>query len=472
MGKTLYDKIFESHTIRQLPSGKHQVLVGLHLVHEVTSPQAFSMLREAGLEVLHPERTFATCDHVIPTDDPSRPFADPLAEEMIAALEDNCRRHNIRYFAPARGEQGIMHVVGPEMGLTQPGMVICCGDSHTATHGALGALAMGIGTSQVKEVLATQTLALARLKVRRILVDGRLGPAVTAKDVALFLVARLGVQGGIGYAHEYAGEVMDGFNMEERMTVCNLAIEGGAVSGYVNPDQTTYDYLRGRPYAPPPAAWERALAYWDSVRSDSDAEYDDQVQYDGRSIEPMVTWGINPGQAVAVGEAIPDPAAVDGPDRARMEEALRYMDFEPGTPVKGRKVDVAFIGSCTNGRLSDFEAVAGYLKSSGRKVAPGVRALAVPGSQAIGRQMAERGIARVLEGAGFEVRQAGCSMCLAMNPDKLQGRQLSASSSNRNFKGRQGSAEGRTLLMSPLMVAASAVTGEVADPREVFGIKE
>ncbi len=472
MGKTLYDKVFESHTIRELPSGKHQVLMGLHLVHEVTSPQAFSMLREEGLQVLHPERTFATCDHVIPTEDASRPFADPVAEEMIAELESNCWRHAIRYFTPVQGEQGVMHVVAPEMGLVQPGMTVCCGDSHTATHGAFGALAMGIGTSQVKEVLATQTLALARLKVRQVRVEGKLGPGVTAKDVALFLVARLGVQGGIGYAYEYAGDAVGSLSMEERLTLCNLAIEGGAVCGYVNPDRTTYDYLRGRPYAPPPAAWELAVDYWESVRSDANAAYDDQVRFEAPAIEPMVTWGINPGQAVPVGGTIPDPADFTGPEKSRTEDALAYMGFEPGTSIKGQKVDVAFVGSCTNGRLSDFESVARYLKSSARKVAPGVRALAVPGSQTVARQMTDQGISAVLQQAGFEVRGAGCSMCLAMNPDKLQGRELSASSSNRNFKGRQGSAEGRTLLMSPLMVAAAAVTGEVADAREVFGIKE
>ncbi len=469
-GKNLYDKVFDLHTIRQLASGQFQLLMGLHLVHEVTSPQAFSMVREAGHKVLCPERTFATCDHILPTDDQRRPLADPLAEEMMAELEKSCSDFGIRYFSPERGEQGIVHIVGPETGLTQPGMTICCGDSHTATHGAFGSIALGIGTSQVRDVLVTQTLPMSKLKVRQVRADGELGPGVQAKDVILFIINRLGVQGGVGYAYEYAGDVLDGFSMEERMTVCNMAIEGGARCGYVNPDQTTYAYLKGRRFAPADDAWDRALAYWESVRSDADARFDDRVVFAADQIEPMVTWGINPGQSIPVSGRIPELSGFAEADRPMAEEAYRYMGFEPGSPMRGRKVDVAFIGSCTNGRFSDFEAVARLLASSGRKVAPGVRALAVPGSQQVRRQLAERGYDKVFEEAGFEFRQAGCSMCLAMNPDKLQGRELSASSSNRNFKGRQGSPQGRTLLMSPLMVAAAAVTGEVADAREVFGI--
>ena len=470
MGRTLYDKVFESHTVGQLPSGQTQLLMGLHLIHEVTSPQAFSMLEERNLPVLFPERTYATVDHIIPTDRQLRPFADVLAEQMLVALERNVKRHDIRYFAPEAGEQGIVHVVGPEAGLTQPGMTICCGDSHTATHGAFGAIAFGIGTSQVRDVLATQSLAMDRLKVRRIEVSGSLGPGVYAKDVILHIIGRLGVKGGVGYAYEYAGDVFDRFSMDERMTVCNMSIEGGARCGYVNPDQITYDYLRGRKYAPSGEAWNRAVAYWDSVRSDRDAEYDDVVRIDAADIEPVVTWGITPGQSTSVGGRVPELSAFDPAERGTVQEAYDYMSLQPGAPIAGTKVDVAFIGSCTNGRLSDFEEVVRLIQGRDFRVAPGVKALVVPGSQLVRRQMVERGYDQIFRAAGFEFREAGCSMCLAMNPDKLQGREVCASASNRNFKGRQGSSTGRTLLMSPVMVAAAAFTGEVTDARSLFSI--
>lgn len=470
MGKTLYEKVFEQHTVQRLPSGQYQLLMGLHLIHEVTSPQAFSMLHERGLAVMCPERTFATVDHIIPTKSQLRPFSDSLAEDMIAALENNVRQHGIRYLSPDSGEQGIVHVVGPEMGLTQPGMTICCGDSHTSTHGAFGAIAFGIGTSQVRDVLATQTLAMGKLKVRRIEVNGKLRPGVYAKDVALYIIQKLGVKGGVGYAYEYAGEVFERFSMEERMTVCNMSIEGGARCGYVNPDKTTYEYLRGRPYAPSGEVWERALQYWESVRSDSDAVYDDVVRYDAAEIEPIVTWGITPAQSIAVSKTIPGPAEFGEDERETVDEAYRYMSLQPGQPIKGMKVDVAFIGSCTNGRLSDFESVVQLLRQSRLKVKNGVRALVVPGSQRLRQELIEKGYDKVFTEAGFEFREAGCSMCLAMNPDKLVGREVCASSSNRNFKGRQGSSTGRTLLMSPAMVAAAAIRGEVADAREVFTI--
>jgi 3-isopropylmalate/(R)-2-methylmalate dehydratase large subunit len=470
MGKSLYEKVFEQHTVRQLPSGQYQLLMGLHLVHEVTSPQAFSMLEERGLSVLYPERTFATVDHIIPTKSQLRPFADSLAEDMIVALERNVERHGIRYFSAAKGEQGIVHVVGPEMGLTQPGMTICCGDSHTSTHGAFGAIAFGIGTSQVRDVLATQTLAMGKLKVRRIEVNGKLRPGVYAKDVALYVIQKLGVQGGVGYAYEFAGEVFDNFSMEERMTVCNMSIEGGARCGYVNPDATTFEYLKGRPRAPSAENWDRAVTYWQSIASDADAKFDDVVKYDANDIQPVVTWGITPSQSIAVGELIPTAESFTEDERETVNEAYRYMSLQPGQPIMGMKVDVAFIGSCTNGRLSDFEAVITLLQSSKLKVKPGVRALVVPGSQRLREQMVKLGYDRVFTDAGFEFREAGCSMCLAMNPDKLVGREVCASSSNRNFKGRQGSSTGRTLLMSPAMVAAAAIRGEVADAREVFAL--
>jgi 3-isopropylmalate/(R)-2-methylmalate dehydratase large subunit len=470
MGKSLYEKVFESHTVRKLDSGQYQLLMGLHLVHEVTSPQAFAMLRERGLKVLHPDRTFATCDHIIPTKSQLRPFADDLAEQMLVELERSCQENGIRYLSPLKGEQGIVHVIGPELGLTQPGMTICCGDSHTSTHGAFGAIAFGIGTSQVRDVLATQTLALGKLKVRRIEVNGKLRPGVYAKDVALHVIHLLGVEGGVGYAYEYGGSVFDAFSMEERMTVCNMAIEGGARCGYVNPDETTYQYLKGRQYSPTGAAWDRALAYWQSVRSDADAKYDDVVNVRAEDIEPVVTWGITPAQSTAVNAKVPELSAFKPDEHGLVQEAYRYMGFEPGSAIAGKKIDVAFIGSCTNGRFSDFEEVVRHLQRSGKKVKAGVRALVVPGSQAVRERLIEAGYDKVFTDAGFEFREAGCSMCLAMNPDKLIGRELCASSSNRNFKGRQGSPEGRTLLMSPVMVAAAAICGEVADAREVFAI--
>jgi len=472
MGKNLYEKVFERHTVRRLESGQYQLLMGLHLVHEVTSPQAFEMLKDRGLRVLCPERTFATVDHIVPTHSLLRPYADTLADQMLDVLEDNVRNAGITYFSVESGAQGIVHVIGPEEGLTQPGMTICCGDSHTSTHGAFGAIAFGIGTSQVRDVLATQTLAMDKLKVRRVEVNGQLRPGVYAKDVALYIIHKLGVQGGVGYAYEYAGDVFERFSMDERMTVCNMSIEGGARCGYVNPDEVTYAYLKGKPYAPKEGVWAKAVQFWDSTRSDADASYDDVVKYRAEDIEPMITWGITPAQSVPVGGAIPTLESFAADERSLIEEAYAYMDYHPGEAVAGTKIDVAFIGSCTNGRFSDFEEVVRYLQAGQYKVAPHVKALVVPGSQAVQRALVERGYDKVFTQAGFEFRNAGCSMCLAMNPDKLEGRQRCASSSNRNFKGRQGSPAGRTLLMSPVMVAAAAIAGEVTDPRVLFGVAE
>lgn len=463
MGASLFDKVWDLHTVRELPSGQSQLLIGLHLIHEVTSPQGFQMLEEAGLEVLYPDRTLATVDHIVPTDSQARPFADTLAERMLAVLERNCRKHGIRLFEVGSGRQGIVHVIGPQLGLTQPGQTIACGDSHTSTHGAFGAIALGIGTSQVRDVLASQCLALERPRVRRIEVSGKLGSGVYAKDLILHIIRSLGVKGGIGYAYEYAGAVIEACSMEERMTLCNMSIEGGARVGYVNPDSTTFDYLRGREFAPQGEAFERAVLWWQSIASDADARYDDRVSLDGGVIAPMVTWGINPGQAIGVDEKMPRLQDLSEDDRGVAEEAFAHMDLRPGDPIEGTPIDVAFIGSCTNGRLSDLREAARVARSG--RVAPGVRALVVPGSEEVKRQAEEEGLDEIFRAAGFAWREAGCSMCLAMNPDKLVGREICASTSNRNFKGRQGSPTGRTLLMSPAMVAAAALSGRVTDAR-------
>jgi len=463
--RNLFDKIWEIHVVGELTSGQTQLFVGQHLVHEVTSPQAFEMLRDRGLEVLFPERTLATVDHIIPTDNQVRPFADGLAEEMMAAVEKNCAEFGITLLGLDDQRQGIVHVIGPELGVTQPGITLVCGDSHTSTHGAFGAIALGIGTSQVAQVLATQTLAMSRPRVRQIEVTGSLAAGVFAKDVVLAIIRRLGVQGGVGYAYEYAGAVFDAMSMEERMTVCNMSIEGGARCGYVNPDQVTVEYLRGRAAHPTGDEFERAAAWWLSLASGPDASIDGHVSLDGSAIEPTVTWGINPGQSVGVGETIPDPKEYPVEEQAGVAEALEFMGLEAGQEIRGQAIDVAFIGSCTNSRLSDLREAAAVVR--GRQVAEGVRALVVPGSQQVREEAQSEGLDRVFSEAGFQWREAGCSMCLAMNPDKLAGRELCASSSNRNFKGRQGSPTGRTLLMSPAMVAAAAIEGRVADVREL-----
>ncbi|MBK7972809.1 MAG: 3-isopropylmalate dehydratase large subunit [Deltaproteobacteria bacterium] len=466
MGRSLFDKVWDLHTVRELDSGQTQLFIGLHLIHEVTSPQAFQMLREAGLKVLYPNRTFATVDHIVPTDDLARPLKDDLAEKMLEALDANCREFAIPFFGVGTANQGIVHVIGPELGLTQPGMTIACGDSHTSTHGAFGAIAFGIGTSQVRDVLATQTMALGRPKVRRVRVTGKLGGGVYAKDVTLHVIRRLGVNGGVGYAYEYAGDVIQNMSMEERLTVCNMAIEGGARVGYINPDETTFAYLKGRAHSPSGEAWDKAVAWWKSIASDADARFDDDVELAGAEIAPTVTWGINPGQALGVDEKLPRPEELPDEERATAREAFEFMDLTPGAPIAGTPIDVAFIGSCTNSRISDLREAARVVK--GRSVKSGVRALVVPGSRAVKNAAEAEGLHEIFRAAGFDWREPGCSMCLAMNPDKLRGREICASSSNRNFKGRQGSPTGRTLLMSPAMVAAAAVSGKVTDVREML----
>ncbi len=463
---TLFDKVWDQHTVRELPTGQTQLFIGTHLIHEVTSPQAFAMLRELGLTVRFPRRTFATVDHIIPTDSQVRPFSDEMAEAMMSELERNCRDFDITFFDSASGHQGVVHVIGPELGLTQPGMTIACGDSHTSTHGAFGAIAFGVGTSQLRDVLATQSLAMSRLQVRRVEVSGKLGSGVYAKDVTLAIIRKLGVNGGVGFAYEYAGDVLDAMTLEERMTICNMAIEGGARCGYVNPDEATFEYLRGRLHSPEGDAFERAVQGWRAVARAADASYDDRVEFDGAEIAPSVSWGINPGQNAGVDECIPRASELPDNERPQLEEALEYMGLRQGERLAGTPIDVAFIGSCTNGRISDLREAARVARTG--QVQLGVRALVVPGSQAVARQAEAEGLDDVFRAAGFEWREPGCSMCLAMNPDKLIGREICASSSNRNFKGRQGSPTGRTLLMSPAMVAAAALRGKVTDVREVL----
>jgi 3-isopropylmalate/(R)-2-methylmalate dehydratase large subunit len=465
MGRTLLGKVWAAHCVRELAHGATQLFVGRHFVHEVTSPQAFAMLRERGLSVGRPDLTFATMDHVIPTDCPARPFADPAAETMACELERNARQNKIAYFGPQSGFQGIVHVIGPELGISQPGMTVCCGDSHTCTHGGLGCIAFGIGTSQVRDVLATQTVSAKRPGVRRVEIRGALRKGACAKDVALQMVRVLGPNGGIGFAHEYAGSAVERMGVEERLTLCNMSIEAGARIGYANPDAKTAKYLEGRPYAPGAERFGEAREYWKSVASDADAEYDSEACIDAEGIEPMVSWGTSPSQAIGVSERIPRPESLREGERQAAQDALGYMGLKEGEKIAGTKIDVAFIGSCTNSRISDLRAAARVL--SKRRVAKGVRAIAVPGSQKVAAQARAEGIDRVFAGAGFAWKDSpGCSMCIGMNQDRLGAGQVCASSSNRNFPGRQGSASARTLLMGPAMVAAAAVCGEVCDVRD------
>ena len=463
---TLYDKVWDLHRVSDLPGGATQLFVGLHLIHEVTSPQAFAALEEKSLEVLCPKCTVATVDHIVPTINQQRPFADPLAEEMLKTLERNCEKHKIEFFNIGSGSQGIVHVIAPELGLTQPGMTVACGDSHTSTHGAFGAIAFGIGTSQVRDVLASQSLAMNKLKVRRIWFEGQLSKGVYAKDLILHVIRTLGVKAGVGFAYEFAGPAIDILSMEERMTICNMAIEGGARCGYINPDSVTFDYLKGRRKSPKKEQWNHAVSWWKSLASDASAVFDDEVRFNASKIAPTVTWGITPAQGIAINETIPIPGSMGTSECLITKEACSYMGLKPGTTVADIPIDVCFIGSCTNGRLSDLKAAAEVLK--GRHIAKGIKAFVVPGSEKVAQAAQEIGLDQVFKSAGFEWRQPGCSMCLAMNSDKLEGTQISASSSNRNFKGRQGSANGRTLLMSPAMVAAAAIKGKVTDVRNIL----
>jgi 3-isopropylmalate/(R)-2-methylmalate dehydratase large subunit len=468
MGKNLFNKVWDLHRVCTLDSGLDQLFIGLHLIHEVTSPQAFAMIKERNLKVKYPELTFATVDHIVPTENQGRPFEDPLAEKMMEALECNTKENGIALYDLKSENQGIVHIIGPELGLTQPGMTIACGDSHTSTHGAFGSIAFGVGTSQIRDILATQTMAIGRPKVRLIDIKGALPDGVYAKDIILKVIKDLGVKGGIGYAYEFGGSAIKHLSMEERMTICNMSIEGGARVGYINPDETTFEYLKGRSFAPEEINFQKAVAYWRSISSDSDAEYDDVYTMNASDLQPMVTWGITPGQSIGIKENMPMLSDFESENRVTIELAYKHMGFKEGAQILGQKIDVAFIGSCTNGRISDFRAAAKIAK--GRKVDPEVRALVVPGSKSVARQAEAEGLDKIFTEAGFQWRNAGCSMCLAMNSDKLKGHEISASSSNRNFIGRQGSPEGRTLLMSPSMVAAAAVFGEIVDIRDLEGV--
>ncbi len=467
MPKTLFEKIWESHVVAEQPNSPAILYIDLHLVHEVTSPQAFTGLRQRGLRVRRPERTVATMDHSIPTTPLNVPIADPLAAAQIRQMEVNAAEFGVTLHGMASAHRGIVHVIGPELGLTQPGMTIVCGDSHTATHGAFGALAFGIGTSEVEHVLASQCLLQTRPKTCEVRIDGALPAGVTAKDIILALIAKIGVGGGTGYVFEYTGSAIRGLTMEQRMTVCNMSIEAGARAGLIAPDDTTFTYLKGREHAPKGAEWDQAVAHWRALASDEGAVYDHLITLDAAALEPMITYGTNPGMGMGVTGRIPDPDGFgDANQKAALNKALRYMGLQSGQALLGQKVDVVFIGSCTNSRISDLREAAALLK--GRKVAQGVRVMVVPGSQAIKQKAETEGLDQVFKSAGAEWREPGCSMCIAMNGDQLQPGQYAVSTSNRNFEGRQGQG-GRTFLASPLTAAASALAGAVADPRTLAG---
>jgi 3-isopropylmalate/(R)-2-methylmalate dehydratase large subunit len=467
--RTIVEKIWDEHVVAEDPGAPSVLAIDLHLIHEVTSPQAFTGLRQRGLAVRHPEQTVATADHSIPTAPRGLPFVDAMAAAQVEQLETNCREFGIPIHGLGDPAQGIVHVMGPQLGLTQPGMTIVCGDSHTSTHGAFGALAFGIGTSEVEMVLATQCILQRRQPAYEVRVDGTLAPGVSAKDIILALIARIGVGGGTGHVFEYRGSAIRSLTMEQRMTICNMSIEGGARAGIIAPDETTFEYLAGRPHAPRGPAWERALDRWRMLPSDEGAEFDRSVVIDASDLEPMVTYGTNPGMGIPISGRVPDPSTGADPAQQRaLAHALEYMDLTPGQAILGQPVDVVFIGSCTNGRISDLRLAAAALK--GRRIASNVRLMVVPGSDEVKREAEREGLDEVFRAAGGDWREAGCSMCIAMNGDQLSPGQYAVSTSNRNFEGRQGKG-GRTFLASPLTAAASAVAGVVADPRLLPGIE-
>lgn len=464
--RTIIQKVWDNHVVARNEGAPALIYIDLHLVHEVTSPQAFAGLRERGLKVRQPSRTVATTDHSVPTTDRSLPIFDVIAKTQVEKLESNCKEFGIPCFGFHSEHQGIVHVIGPELGFTQPGMTVVCGDSHTATHGAFGALAFGIGTSQVEHVLATQCLLQAPSKSFEVRVDGKLKPGVTAKDIVLALIARIGIGGGTGCVFEYRGTAISALSMEERMTICNMSIEGGARAGLIAPDEVTYEYIKGRPFAPQGADWDAALARWRELPTDEGAVYDESIFIDADTLEPMITFGTNPGMGIPISQPVPAPDAIQDPiERESIQKALDYMGIHSGKPLLGHPVNVVFIGSCTNSRISDLRQAAELLK--GRKVSSAVRTMVVPGSQAVKRQAEAEGLDAVFRAAGAEWREAGCSMCIAMNGDQLSPGQYCVSTSNRNFEGRQGKG-GRTFLASPLTAAASAIAGVVADVRTIL----
>lgn len=465
MGKTLAEKIWEQHVVHSADGEPDLLYIDLHLLHEVTSPQAFDGLRAAGRPVRRPDLTLATEDHNVPTTDVDKPIADPVSRLQVETLRNNCAEFGVPIFPMGNENQGIVHVIGPQLGLTQPGMTVVCGDSHTSTHGAFGALAFGIGTSEVEQVMATQTLPLRPFKTMSVTVDGELGEDVTAKDIILAVIAQIGTGGGQGHVIEYRGSAIEALSMEARMTVCNMSIEAGARAGMIAPDETTFAFLKGRERAPQGDDWDAAVEYWKTLRTDDDATFDTEVVLDASSLTPFVTWGTNPGQGASLDTAVPDPSQISDVDkRGAAEKALAYMGLEAGTPLREVKVDTVFVGSCTNGRIEDLRAAAEIVK--GRQVAGGVRMLVVPGSMKVKAQAEAEGLDQVFTEAGAEWRSAGCSMCLGMNPDQLAPGERSASTSNRNFEGRQGKG-GRTHLVSPLVAAATAVRGTLSSPSDL-----
>ena len=464
--RTLSQKVWDSHLVREEAGAPSLLYIDLHLVHEVTSPQAFSGLRARGLKVRRPDLTVATTDHSIPTTDRSLPILDPIAANQVAQLDKNCKEFGIPHYGVHSEHQGIVHVIGPELGFTQPGMTVVCGDSHTATHGAFGALAFGIGTSEVENVLATQCLLQRPSQTFKVHVDGTLRPGITAKDIILAFCAKVGIGGGTGTVLEYTGSAIRALDMEGRMTVCNMSIEAGARAGMIAPDDTTFQYLHGRPFSPKGADWDAAVARWKQLPTDDGARFDREVSIDGDSLEPMITWGTNPGMGVSISGAVPEPSGISDPlERDAVAKALSYMGLEAGKPILGRPVNVVFIGSCTNSRITDLRAAAAVLK--GRKVNPNVRVMVVPGSMEVKRQAIAEGLPELFREAGCDYREPGCSMCIAMNGDQLQPGEYSVSTSNRNFEGRQGKG-GRTFLASPLTAAAAALTGVVTDVRTIL----
>ncbi|MGB5378842.1 3-isopropylmalate dehydratase large subunit [Muriicola sp.] len=465
--KTLFDKVWDAHVVRKIENGPDVLFIDRHLVHEVTSPVAFLGLKNRKSKVLYPNRTFATADHNTPTRNQHLPVKDPLSANQLKALEENAATHGVPYWGLGHEKNGIVHVIGPENGITLPGATIVCGDSHTSTHGAFGAIAFGIGTSEVEMVLSTQCIMQPKAKKMRITIDGSLNRAVTPKDVALYIISQLTTSGATGYFVEYAGEVFRNMSMEGRMTVCNLSIEMGARGGMIAPDDKTFAYVKGREYTPKGEAWDKAMEYWQSLKTDDDAVFDKEVRFDGSTIEPMITYGTNPGMGIGISLGIPTAESLEG-GVATYKKSLEYMNFQEGDAMLGKKIDFVFLGSCTNGRIEDFRAFAEIVK--GRKKADHVTAWLVPGSHRVEEAIKKEGILDILQDAGFELREPGCSACLAMNDDKIPAGKYAVSTSNRNFEGRQGPGS-RTLLASPLVAAAAAITGKVTDPRELLQLE-